>query len=264
MEELEMKTIAMTVVLAVALIGAPARAQMAGHPHTDPNAPCFRWPAVDMDQDGVFDRVDHCPNTPKGAIVDQYGCPKDTDGDGVYDGIDQCPDTPRGTKVDRKGCPESRAAVTPPVEHKPAPVEHKPAREMERQLIERGKIRLENIYFETGKAVLLPESETTLREAGETLEKYPMLEIEVQGHTDTRGSDRYNLQLSSQRAAAVRAYLLEHFRLRPDHLVAKGYGETEPETRERNDEELLRNRRVELHVLNPEALPKGTKVENEK
>src|SRR5206468_9652179 len=63
-------------------------------------------------------------------------------------------------------------------------------------------------------------------------------------------------RLSQERASAVRAWLLEHYSLRAEHLMAKGYGEARPETRERNDEELLRNRRVVLRVLNPEALPR--------
>src|SRR5262245_66443656 len=67
--------------------------------HRDPKAPCFRWPAVDMDGDGVFDRVDNCVNTPKGCTVDQWGCETDSDGDGVWDGLDQCPTTQAGVKV---------------------------------------------------------------------------------------------------------------------------------------------------------------------
>jgi OOP family OmpA-OmpF porin len=133
---------------------------------------------------------------------------------------------------------------------------------MERQLVETGSIRLENVYFETASAQLLPESETTLREAGETLEKYPNLRIEVQGYTDTRGAAAYNMRLSQSRAESVRAFLIEHFQLERDNLTARGYGETQPETAERNDEELLRNRRVVLKVMNPEALPRGVKVEN--
>ncbi|HUK62585.1 MAG TPA: thrombospondin type 3 repeat-containing protein, partial [Dongiaceae bacterium] len=60
---------------------------------------------LDSDGDKVFDGLDQCPDTPKGAKVDAKGCPIDSDGDGVPDGIDQCPDTPKGAKVDAKGCP---------------------------------------------------------------------------------------------------------------------------------------------------------------
>ena len=60
---------------------------------------------IDTDGDGVYDGLDTCPGTPKGDTVDAHGCPKDSDGDGVYDGIDQCPDTPKGATVDAKGCP---------------------------------------------------------------------------------------------------------------------------------------------------------------
>ena len=59
---------------------------------------------VDTDGDGVRDRKDECPDTPRGATVDERGCPKDSDGDGVWDGIDRCPDTPKGEKVDATGC----------------------------------------------------------------------------------------------------------------------------------------------------------------
>jgi outer membrane protein OmpA-like peptidoglycan-associated protein len=58
----------------------------------------------DTDGDGVPDRRDKCPNTPRGATVDATGCPKDSDGDGVLDGLDKCPDTPKGCKVDASGC----------------------------------------------------------------------------------------------------------------------------------------------------------------
>ncbi|MFI5370570.1 MAG: OmpA family protein [Candidatus Eisenbacteria bacterium] len=60
---------------------------------------------MDTDGDGVFDGIDKCPGTPKGAKVDATGCTMDTDGDGVPDGIDQCADTPKGAKVDVHGCP---------------------------------------------------------------------------------------------------------------------------------------------------------------
>jgi outer membrane protein OmpA-like peptidoglycan-associated protein len=62
--------------------------------------------APDADGDGVPDRKDKCPDTPKGATVDATGCPTDADGDGVYDGLDKCPDTPKGWPVDGTGCPK--------------------------------------------------------------------------------------------------------------------------------------------------------------
>ena len=237
----------------------------------DPKAPCFRWPAVDLDHDGVFDRLDRCDNTPLGAIVDEWGCPIDSDHDGVFDGLDKCPDTPPGEHVDRNGCsgvqlsgssraPEMNRA-TPTPAPLPAPIPAAPVSETERQLVEGGRVRLENVYFETNSANLLPESEATLNEVGAVLEKFVELRVEVQGHTDTRGSNAHNRRLSQARAESVRSFLVTHFHLRDANLIAKGYGETQPETREKNDEERLRNRRVVIKALNPDVLPKNVKME---
>lgn len=59
----------------------------------------------DTDGDGVSDKVDKCPDTPKGVQVDALGCPVDSDNDGVADYLDTCPNTPSGAKVDANGCP---------------------------------------------------------------------------------------------------------------------------------------------------------------
>jgi len=59
---------------------------------------------ADTDGDGVPDRKDRCPDTPRGATVDDHGCPSDGDGDGVMDGLDRCPETPAGYAVDAEGC----------------------------------------------------------------------------------------------------------------------------------------------------------------
>ncbi len=59
----------------------------------------------DSDGDGVPDKLDKCPDTPKGVSVDSNGCPMDSDQDGVPDYLDKCPDTPIGVKVDENGCP---------------------------------------------------------------------------------------------------------------------------------------------------------------
>src|SRR5712692_2804519 len=68
---------------------------------------------ADADGDGVLNGIDQCPNTPTGATVDAMGCPHDQDGDKVLDGIDQCPDTPAGVAVDAKGCPLGGAPPPP-------------------------------------------------------------------------------------------------------------------------------------------------------
>jgi OOP family OmpA-OmpF porin len=59
----------------------------------------------DRDNDGVYDDMDKCPDTPHGIEVDSVGCPLDSDRDGVYDYIDKCPGTPAGVAVDSAGCP---------------------------------------------------------------------------------------------------------------------------------------------------------------
>lgn len=232
----------------------------------DPNAPCFRWPAVDYDGDGVYDRVDYCPNTPKGCAVDQWGCSLDEDGDGVCDTFDRCPGTPKGERVNAEGCSASQTAHVPPptpVVVKPAPAPPPaPRSEVERKLVETGTVRLENILFETNSARLLPESRKSLDEAGEALAKYPQLRVEIGGHTDTRGPAGANRRLSQERAEAVRDYLLARFPLQAANLTAKGYGESRPLTRERDADELRENRRVELKVLNPGALPGNVKIQD--
>ena len=244
--------------------------------YRDPEAPCYTWPAVDFDGDGVFDRLDYCNNTPKGCIVDARGCESDADCDGVCDGVDQCPDTPKGEKVNREGCSTSqlealKVPATPPPPppaqeiERPAPPPPPPTpkqSEAERQLLETGSIELRDVYFETAKANLLPESEARLNEAGEALEKFGDLKVEVQGHTDSRGSAAYNQKLSQARAAAVREYLLAHFHLAADNYTAVGYGESQlAVSPEKTDEDYAANRRVVLKVLNPEVLPKGVKIE---
>lgn len=66
---------------------------------------------VDIDDDGVIDALDECPDTPTGEAVDENGCSdnqKDSDGDGVTDALDECPDTPTGETVDENGCSDSQ------------------------------------------------------------------------------------------------------------------------------------------------------------
>jgi OOP family OmpA-OmpF porin len=241
----------------------------------NPSVPCC-LPAGDYDQDGVQDRLDKCNNTIRGCVVDQYGCAVDADGDEVCDGIDQCPDTPKGEKVNKVGCSASQLAVAkvpatpppaPPAQEIQRPVTPPPAlapkqSEVEKQLVETGNIVLRDVYFELDKATLLPESEARLDEAGAAIEKFADLKVEVQGHTDSRGAAKYNDKLSQTRAEAVRAYLLAHFHLNADNLIARGYGESQlVVSPEKSDADYAMNRRVVLKALNPATLPRGVTIE---
>lgn len=69
---------------------------------------CWGTNKQDRDKDGVWDKLDMCPNTPRGVEVDEVGCPLDTDKDGVPDYLDKCPDTPQEAigHIDSVGCPK--------------------------------------------------------------------------------------------------------------------------------------------------------------
>ncbi len=191
---------------------------------------------VDSDGDGVFDGLDHCPGTPRGCTVDSVGCPKDSDGDGVCDGLDKCPDTPAGAKVDVDGCPIEII-------------------ERETELLDTGMIRLQNVNFETAKAELLADSYPILDIVGQVLTKWPELQMEVGGHTDSRGSTALNQKLSEARARSVLDYLTQKFPgLKPEQFSVKGYGKTRPIAPNTNALNMAKNRRVEFVVLNKDVL----------
>ena len=102
--------------------------------------------------------------------------------------------------------------------------------------------------FATNSAELLPESVAVLENAIATLKRYPEVNIEVAGHTDNRGSDAYNLDLSARRAASVLEYLRDGGV--SNTLTSRGYGETEPIASNDTDEGRQQNRRVVLRALN--------------
>ena len=70
------------------------------------------------------------------------------------------------------------------------------------------------------------------------------------GHTDGKGGDEYNQGLSERRAEAIKRYLVEKFGLKPQNLVAAGYGEFQPLEDGTGDDVLRRNRRIELKLTN--------------
>jgi len=222
-----------------------------------------KTPTADADHDGVADRLDRCPNTPRGAKVDADGCPIDSDHDGVYDGIDECPNTPRGCTVDSRGCEKDsdNDGVCDGVDRCPDTPAHTkvdrygcPTSQKEQELLETGMIRLDNVYFDTAKSTIKHESYKVLDEVAGILNKYDDLKIEIGGHTDARGAEAYNKTLSEARAKAVRDYLVSKHNLSGSRFTAVGYGESNPIASNGTAAGMAKNRRVEFKVLNPEAL----------
>ncbi|WP_345972308.1 OmpA family protein [Sulfurimonas diazotrophicus] len=170
---------------------------------------------LDGDHDGVVDASDKCPDTPKGASVDELGCAVDSDGDGVSDLKDNCPNTPEGFKVDMVGCP----------------------------VVKTLKIR-----YETASAVIAKESEGKVVEFAEFLKESPAYNVKILGHTDSRGSDKYNQGLSEARANSVRTLLIANG-ISEDRIIAEGKGESQPIADNGTKEGRAANRRIEVWLL---------------
>lgn len=115
--------------------------------------------------------------------------------------------------------------------------------------LETGKsIRLKSIYFEYGKDELVPRSYVELNKLLKIMQEHPTLSIEITGHTDSDGSDVFNLRLSQQRAKAVVAFLTEN-RISSKRLLYRGEGERVPVADNNTEDGKQLNRRVEFKVL---------------
>jgi OmpA-OmpF porin, OOP family len=197
-------------------------------------------PDVDNDQDGILDVDDLCPNDPEDidGFQDKDGCPDlDNDQDRILDKDDQCPGVDGQTREetaetyngvdDEDGCPDrGRVVVTDT------------------------KIEiLDKIFFEYNSDVIKKESYPILDAIVATMQGNPDIrKVEIQGHTDERGSDAYNLDLSDRRAASVRRYLTENG-VEANRLQSQGYGESMPLDRRSNEAAWSKNRRVEFLIL---------------
>lgn len=108
-------------------------------------------------------------------------------------------------------------------------------------------IRLNNLFFDFGKATLKPESNAELDNVFAILNDNPKMEIEIAGHTDNIGSDDANMKLSDERANTVRSYLIAKG-ISESRITAKGYGETKPVATNDTDQGRRINRRVEFTI----------------
>jgi outer membrane protein OmpA-like peptidoglycan-associated protein len=107
---------------------------------------------------------------------------------------------------------------------------------------------LENIFFEFNKTDLLPESYTELNKVVQFMLEEDIKQIEISGHTDNEGTDAYNQKLSEGRAASVVSYLASQG-IKPERMLAVGYGESRPVDTNKTDEGRAQNRRVEFTLI---------------
>jgi OOP family OmpA-OmpF porin len=141
----------------------------------------------------------------------------DEDGDGVCDADDKCPATPAGTTVDKVGCPCSQKLT---------------------------------VLFDFDKSELRPESITELERVVKFMNDVPFATALIEGHTDSIGTEAYNLALSDRRAKAVFDYLTSRG-VNPDRLKSKGFGESQPVAPNDTAEGRQLNRRVMLTRTDP-------------
>ena len=176
----------------------------------------------DKDGDGITDKSDKCPDV-KGP-KENGGCPwPDRDGDKVLDKDDKCPDE-AGT-VSNNGCPE----VT-------------------EEAIKKLNDYAKTILFDTNKDTFKQQTYPVLLAISAILKEYPSSKFSIEGHTDSDGSNEFNLRLSDSRAIAVKKYLVEQG-IDEFRLSAMGYGEEKPIDTNKTKAGKANNRRVEVKLV---------------
>ena len=176
----------------------------------------------DADGDGVTDKEDKCPNV-KGP-KENGGCPwPDRDGDSVLDKDDKCPDV-AGT-VANNGCPE----VT-------------------EEAIKRLNDYAKTILFDSGKSSFKQQTYPVLQAITAILKEYPNSNFSIEGHTDSDGTEAYNHNLSHERAAAVKNYIIDQG-IASGRLSSIGYGELKPIDTNKTKAGKANNRRTEVKLI---------------
>jgi OOP family OmpA-OmpF porin len=204
---------------------------------------------TDVDGDGIFDQVDSCPQV--AGVVRYHGCPvPDRDGDGIHDEEDQCPEV-KGI-IAYKGCPmpdKDQDGITDAQDKCP----DIPGSTVNEGCPEIATLKswlnwaAQQIYFETGSHHLLPRSFPVLDSVATRLKNYPVVQMIIEGHTDSIGGMKYNQTLSEKRAGAVMAYLVKSG-IAANRLQAIGYGLQQPVSGNATPSGRAANRRVVLRI----------------
>ena len=111
---------------------------------------------------------------------------------------------------------------------------------------------MSDVLFKTGSFELLPAARERLAKVSGIVLAYPSLHLQVEGHTDSVGTDDYNQQLSEKRAGTVRDYLVQQG-ISADSIESRGFGKTEPVASNETPEGRQQNRRVEM-VISGDAI----------
>ncbi|MFH1502747.1 MAG: OmpA family protein [Candidatus Eisenbacteria bacterium] len=112
-------------------------------------------------------------------------------------------------------------------------------------------VRVVGLQFDVGKAVIQPEYFSLLTKVQDAINLFPGSHIQVEGHTDSHGTDEMNMELSQSRADAVREYLIANMRIDRARVSAVGRGETQPIANNETREGRARNRRIDV-VITPD------------
>jgi OmpA-OmpF porin, OOP family len=186
-------------------------------------------PDPDNDKDGILDGVDKCPLQPENinGADDEDGCPEeDTDGDGFFGSKDKCPEQPetKNGYKDDDGCPDEVPAA-----------------------VKKFTGVIEGINFKTASADILKGSYAVLDKAAAVLKEYPDVVLEIGGHTDDKGTDEYNQDLSQRRADSVKNYLVGKG-IDASRLKSVGFGEGSPIGDNKTESGRAKNRRTEFKL----------------
>jgi OmpA-OmpF porin, OOP family len=219
-------------------------------------------PEPDNDLDDILDPVDECPNDAedRDGFDDSDGCPEpDNDKDGVLDGADACPAVAEDKDgvSDEDGCPDCDDDGDG-VPECPQALDLCPgqrgepgdgcAKKYGLVVITETKIELkQTVFFDTRRATIRPVSFRLLDDVAQALLDHPGLAVRIEGHTDSQGSESFNLTLSQRRAEAVRAYLVRKG-IEQTRMVAEGYGESVAIADNRTSNGRSQNRRVEFVI----------------